>query len=667
MRLQRMLIQNFKKIDKLSILANGRNVEIRGKNGTGKTTIYDAYTWCLFGKGGDGSSVEGQIKRKGADGKAAPDGGVDHVVEIELIKGGGEPMTLRRTYRELWQKKRGQAQAEFTGHTTDYAVNGVPVQKREFADYVGKIGSEDAFRLLSMPLYFCGKLHWSERRKLLLQVCGDVSDAEVIAANDQLQTLPLLLEGKDIDELRKVIAARRKEINKELEKIPARIDELETQMPSAADIQTKEALEIEIHSLKKQQGGLERRMVRIENGGEIAAKKKAVAEIEARQIQIKARLDAAYQSGAGAKERRLKDLKAEKSGLEKQIETLQSRAGILQASIDAAKKKMAALREQYFERSKIAYVSNVEDTCPTCGQAMPADKKATAKAKALEQFNLERSAALTQINEAGKAEKKKAGADQKMLDDFTADAAAKRKKADALAAEIEQAAAELSGAQAFAPESDPEYRELAAQKDALLAEIAALRNDAAAELRKLQGEIAIFGVDIAARQNKIAALEQCQAMRRRIGELKAREAQLGKEYSEIERQLFMTEEFIRSKVALLEEKINGKFKYVRFKLFDAKINGALEECCEAMIGGVPFSDGLNTGSRMKAGLDIMNVLSQHYGLKLPVWIDNCESYTELIATDAQLITLYADPTYDGLSVNVNEKELELENMNFEGE
>lgn len=652
MRLNHLHIQHFKKIDELKIEANGRDVEIRGKNGTGKTTVYDAYAWCLFGKGGDASSIEGQIKRRDVNGKAATDGGMDHVVEIELSTDDGEPVTLRRAYREVWAKKRGQAQSEFTGHTTDYAINGVPVQKREFTDYVGRIGNEEAFRLLSMPLHFCTALHWTERRKILLQICGDVSDEDVIESNEQLAALPRLLGTKSIDELRKVIAAKRKEINKELEKIPARIDELQSQMPDTADVQTREVLEIEITSLKKQQSELERRIVRIENGGEIAAKKKAIAEIEAQQVKIKSQLDAAHQSSNGAKEQLLKDLKAKKNDLEKQIETLCGRAKILQGNIEATQKKMAALREQYFARSQIAFVPPAEDVCPTCGQPLPADKKAAAETKALEQFNLAQSAALAEINESGKAEKKKAEADQKMLDNFAADAAGKQIKLDALAPMIEKAAAALEGAETFQPESDSEYQALAAQKDALLADIAALKNDSAAELRKLQSEIVVFSSDILARQGKIAALDQCEAMKLRIEELKDRETKLGKQYSKLESQLFMTEEFIRSKVALLEEKINSKFKHVRFKLFSTKLNGALEECCEAMIDGVPFADGLNVGGRMKAGMDIVNVLSEYYGLNLPVWIDNCESYTDLIPINSQLITLYADANYDGLNIKI---------------
>lgn len=141
-------------------------------------------------------------------------------------------------------------------------------------------------------------------------------------------------------------------------------------------------------------------------------------------------------------------------------------------------------------------------------------------------------------------------------------------------------------------------------------------------------------------------------MQERIKELKARESELGRQFSEIEQQLYMTEEFIRTKVSMLEEKINSKFNHVKFKLFDTKINGGLEECCEAMIDGVPFADGLNTGSRMKAALDIVNVLSDYYGLHLPVFIDNCESYTELIPINSQLITLYADGNYNELDIKI---------------
>jgi hypothetical protein len=73
------------------------------------------------------------------------------------------------------------------------------------------------------------------------------------------------------------------------------------------------------------------------------------------------------------------------------------------------------------------------------------------------------------------------------------------------------------------------------------------------------------------------------AQRDRIEPLKAREAELGREYAELERRMYLCELFIKSKVAMLDERINSKFKTVRFRLFQEQINGGLKECCDALI------------------------------------------------------------------------------------
>jgi len=113
---------------------------------------------------------------------------------------------------------------------------------------------------------------------------------------------------------------------------------------------------------------------------------------------------------------------------------------------------------------------------------------------------------------------------------------------------------------------------------------------------------------------------------------------------------------MRTKVNLLEEKINSKFKYARFKLFKDQINGGLEETCETLYEGVPYSSGLNNAARINVGLDIINTLNDYYGISAPIFVDNAEAVTELIETDSQLISLV---------VSKKDKQLRVVNQNDE--
>ena len=88
----------------------------------------------------------------------------------------------------------------------------------------------------------------------------------------------------------------------------------------------------------------------------------------------------------------------------------------------------------------------------------------------------------------------------------------------------------------------------------------------------------------------------------------------------------------------LEQRINGRFKLVKFKMFEEQINGGKTETCITLINGVPYSDA-NTASKIQAGIDIINTLSEHYDIKAPIWVDNKESVVKLPYTECQLINL----------------------------
>ena len=151
-------------------------------------------------------------------------------------------------------------------------------------------------------------------------------------------------------------------------------------------------------------------------------------------------------------------------------------------------------------------------------------------------------------------------------------------------------------------------------------------------------------------------------MKLRIEELKADEKKLAKEYERLESELFLTEEFIRTKVRMLDSKINGRFKHVRFKLFDQQINGALNECCEALINTngcwTPYSDA-NAAGRINGGIDIINTLSEFYKFEAPIFCDNAESVTQLTETKTQVFRLVVSEKDKSLRIQV-ERTLEEE-------
>lgn len=232
MKLLKLTLKNFKGIRDFSLEANGRNVDIWGDNATGKTTIFDAFTWLLYDKD---SKNKKDFELKTLDENNSPIHNLNHEVE-GFFEVNGKQIILKKVFAEKWTKKRGSATEEFTGHTTDYFVDGVPVKKNEYDGKIAEIANEEIFKLLTNPTYFNEHLHWQERRMILLEICGDIADDEVIASDPSLSELPEILQGRKLEDHRKVIQAKRTEINKELEKIPIRIDETHRSLPDLTSI-----------------------------------------------------------------------------------------------------------------------------------------------------------------------------------------------------------------------------------------------------------------------------------------------------------------------------------------------------------------------------------------------------------------------------------------------
>ena len=58
-------------------------------------------------------------------------------------------------------------------------------------------GSTEKMKMLTMPNYFPEEMKWEDRRKILLEICGDVTDEDVITSTTELKELPkfLLMPG----------------------------------------------------------------------------------------------------------------------------------------------------------------------------------------------------------------------------------------------------------------------------------------------------------------------------------------------------------------------------------------------------------------------------------------------------------------------------------------
>jgi len=653
MKILDLTLHNFKGIKHFSLSTQGKDVNAFGDNATGKTTLADAFMWLLFDKD-SANRKDFQIKTLGPDGE--PEHGLEHTVEAILELDDGQQIALKKVFQEKWQKKRGSATAEFTGHTTDHFVDGVPVQKKEYDARIAEIADENIFRLLTDPRYFNEVLHWQKRREKLLEVCGDVSDEEVINSKKELSKLADILGNRTIEQHRKVIQARRTEINKELEKIPIRIDEVQRNLPDISDIADPDALPGDIEKLREELRAKQEELAQVRAGGQIAEKTKELRMIEAQIMDLKNKHRQALDEEVGEKRRELAAIQGEIFKARTDINAKESALASYEAEIKSLDEKMETLRRGWHIENNMVFEFEQSETCPTCGQPLPQEQLQEAREKALAQFNKAKAEKLEAISAEGKRLKDMKTASEenlayvrRELEKAKAELVELEKKEAALKAEIE---AIMQGEQPV--ESTPEYVRLQKQHEELQEQIRQAQADVSTTVAAIQKEADEISGAIQALEQAQARFDARESGLKRIEELKAEERKLAAEYEDLERQLYLTEEFIRTKVHLLEDRINSKFQMARFKLFDVQVNGALVECCETTYNGVPYSN-LNNGARLNIGLDIINTLADHYGFAPPVWLDNAESVTDILPTKGQQIRLIVSAADKKLRIELAEK------------
>lgn len=631
-KLKKLTLRNFKGIKNFELITDG-NTQVYGDNATGKTTLFDAFTWLLFDKDSRGKK-EFSIKTISNNEIV---NNLEH--EVSAIFDGTDGQTeLKKIYKEKYTRKRGSATAELQGHESKYYVDGVPKKKGEYEDAVKLLISEDIFKLLTSPLFFNEQLDWKKRRNILLDVCGGISDDYVMDSSEELKELKTLLGNKTIEDYQKIIVSQKTKVNGDLQDIPVRIDEVTRQIPDVSEL-SKDSLEEKINLIDSQINEKQKEIANVKSGFAIAEKEKQIIELDGELINRKRQIENNSIENRHKFKMRLQTYEGDLSNFKYSKKRKEIEIKDLKRSIEQKEELQVKLRSQWQTINEEEFSFIAKSECPTCGQALPIEQVEQASHKALADFNLSKSAKLEEITKNGifqknSIEKLKESivALEKEIDKFNKFIIDKE-------IEIEKVKKELVEIDVPDVAQDAEYSRKLRDKKDLQVDLATLNSDANMTIASLNNELTALQDDRRTLINDLQQFDALEHLKKRQAELEAEQKALGAEYEELERRLYLIELFTKTKVGLLTDKINGKFKIARFKLFDEQINGGIKECCETVVDGVPFGTGLNNAMRINVGLDIINTLTEHYRVSAPIFVDNAESVTDLIATTGQLISL----------------------------
>jgi len=639
--LKALTLRNFKKIQNLTIEFDPSDTTIAGTNGVGKSTIFDAYTWLLYGKN---SHDQQDFSIKTLDENNKVINRIEHSV-TGAFDVSGESVTLARIYTEKWTKRRGFEVEELTGHTTDYFINDVPKSKSEFDGYV-KIMIEDSIaKVISSPLYFNEKLKWQERREILSSMAGDTTAEDVLNfASDELsgakELIALLDARKSLTDEKTRISAQRKKLREELEQIEPRVSELLRMAEHGVNTENvlKEITKCgQLLDAIEQQQADELKAQEVAND-EVRKHNAKKFELEQQYTKLKSEAMAEHNKKQQSVLAREHELKTEIQKIEFAIADWNSKASRKVNESQSLAREINALRDHYKQIQAQVFDEKCQDeNCPTCGQQVPdyADKLEVMRGI----FNIKKAQELAEINTKGKALNEQ----QRQLGE------------QCPAHELEALKAELATKQTYLAEFQKsiaidQFVDTAEMTE-LLGQIVAFlpmqpKQASNTELTEKRKEIQ---TQLDALKLELAKVQQAEQVQWRIVELNEQRKKLAQEIATLEKLEFQIEAYQRAEIMLIESKVNSKFALVKWKMFDEQLNGGLAPTCEAIVNGTPYND-LNTASKINAGLDVINALNYHFNVFAPVFIDQRESIVTLQPTDCQVISLVVNDEFKELTV-----------------
>lgn len=638
-KIKQLIILNFKGIKSLTVEFNDVT-NISGDNGTCKSSIFDAFTWLLFGKDSH-DAKDFNIKILDETGVAIPQ--IEHAV-AGIIEVDGAEIALKRVYNEKWTRRRGAEESELIGHETLFYWNDVPVQAGEFKAKVDELVNENLFKLLTSTTAF-NSLKWQDRRQVLIQIAGNISDDTVLGSLDKSQVdiiSAILDKEKNLAEFKKGISVKKKKLSDDLKLIPSRIDEVQRGIPQEddfekirLDIQGKEKTlsEIELtitnesEAYKKKTEGLQAVQGKIYDLKKI----RQLIEYRLQDDALKVRND--YDS-------KINNIKQNIDFTTKSIASTNLFSEKLSKDIEDAERSLIAYRQKWHDISQetVEFDAN-EFVCPTCKRTLPLETIEEKKEQMIANFQNDQSRRMSDTQASGR---QMAG----LADKLKADKEQVEAKLNTLKSELSGLNAmlkELESHYSFSftpPEEHPDWIKAGEEISRLelqLLEIPALDIDG------LKSRKSTIQNEIYELKSLLGHEEVIKRGRSRINELMQEERSLAQQISDLEKSEFAIESFTRAKMNLVEQAVNNRFVLVRFKMFNTLLNGAIEECCDCTVNGVPYPD-VNSAGKIQAGIDIINTLSAHYNIYCPVWCDNRETVNVIPPTKSQLINLIVTKT-----------------------
>jgi predicted nucleic acid-binding Zn-ribbon protein len=613
-KLVELSIENFKGIREKTVNFQEDTTVISGRNASGKTTLMDAFFWLLFGKDSQGRA-DFQIRPVDENGMLVDN--IEILVEGALDVDGTE-VVLTKKQVQKWTKHRGSSAPTFEGNVNSFQVDGFPVSQKEFAEKVSSIVSEDLFRLLTSPMAFASQ-KWQDQRRILMRMVEDVSDEDLLNSDEMYGPIKADVLAAGVDKAKEKAATALKKLKEEQKAFPIRIDEASKSIVEVdvdALTEKKKTLQVELETVMAEKDGL------VDNSASIRKLNAEIMQAKLDADGVKFDRESKLREAKKEVSARLTAKQEEVDGIRRGIHKGEGDCELLAKRVADAEMEIAELTEKY-KKTKARVLPENATVCPTCGRELPADDAE----KIRKDFEERKHNDLVEILERGNMTKQSRDANRSKASEMT-------KSLATLSDLLGKSESELDAIKA-------EYRAIPTEPDMTHDEEYIACLDKISKLQEQLDDIRSHddGTDtfverirslkesISAVDAELSAVDANERARSRIADLQEAQRDNSQMVADQEQVVYLIEEFIKLKMNTISGHINAKFKNVRFKLFEQLINGGMKETCVMQVnsnGSYVDYGNANHAAQILGGLDVIDALSELYGVEAPVLIDNAE-------------------------------------------
>ena len=623
------------------------STSISGENGVGKSTIMKAWNWLLSGYTDSYSPMNSALfddsKELTPD---TPTARVKAVVEVDDME-----YTIERTATAKFTRKRGTT--EYVKDTSDqynFYIDNIEVKSNDFKQWIeNNICQSDMVTYVLDGSFLTSMIEEDKKgsRKVLEKIVGEIKEEDF---KGDYSILKEDMKKYTIEQIEERTKREIVPIKDRMSKIPALID---THAATIAEYSSKDfdGIMKEIEKRKKEIEDIDNKI--LGNGDAIkpilGERNHLLDLINQKSAELNSERFKFNKANFDAEAELKKELDAAKAANNSSVSKYEFAKKLIEQKrvmAECVKENIATVEDAYNQTKKdlteIKARVFTDDKCAYCGQELPKEMLNEAK----EKFNARKKADIDSCVERGKSiAKQKEELESKLA---------------SVNDEIEDLVATLGVIPVLIDEA-----EIAGRYNALKEENNGKRFEDTEIYSRLIGEIEEFKRNMPEiPENDNAALTEAkkvlmgtidnlnreygikfkiEELKGKIKELKDEERELGSDLAILEGKLAKCAEYKQEKADIISYRINGKLKESTIDMWSRQKDGNLvPDVVLKGKNGVRFSS-LNFSDRIRTCIDIQRMFMEHFGISLPVWVDesSCFSSNNFPMIDGQVIYLFA--------------------------